>query len=760
MKPDVILELMDGRREEASLAKPFVPESNEIKVITAGKGHMKTYLLAKICCIKMIPKSGMKMPHGKQILEEVTTVTGNRYAVHVMNNFQAVNGFYGLSTDPGEPFKLMFFTKHGVRVRQQGRCVGEILEDSGLVTKHAIKTVLDEQKNLRERRLGDIISQQHNLPRQAIEKVLDDARREGKAAPRMKVGDILVEAGLVSKEQVEEALNSQTTGKRKKIGTLLVEKGLITEHQLLMALATKFRLPFLDLDDVVPTEKALQALPADVVYGMQVLPLEDDGKTIVVATSEPTDYTIPDTLRFYVKRRVDLVVASSQQLSAAILKYYPKSEYGVEDLITTLPDNGPLLEQEMPEGDISESDSQIVTLVNKILLDGYAKGASDIHFEPSRYDHPFQVRYRIDGICRLEHQIPATFRRAVISRLKIMSNLDISERRKPQSGKIVIWSQNRQIEYRVEVTPIIGGNEAAVLRILSSAEPLPLEEMGFSPANLQSFRQLLAQPYGIILCVGPTGSGKTTSLHSALKHLNNPEVKIWTAEDPVEITQEGLLQVQIMPKIGLTFPEALRSFLRADPDIIMIGEMRDAETAKTAIEASLTGHLVLSTLHTNSAPETITRLIEMGMDPFNFADALLGILAQRLARRLCRRCRQAYHPTREEYDHLVEMYGADTFRMDVESEYSDSFMLMKKEGCETCNGSGYRGRVAIHELLVNSERVKRLIRQRAPIDDLKAAALAEGMRSLIMDGIAKVIQGHTDLAEILQVCRYEKPSQP
>jgi type II secretory ATPase GspE/PulE/Tfp pilus assembly ATPase PilB-like protein len=320
----------------------------------------------------------------------------------------------------------------------------------------------------------------------------------------------------------------------------------------------------------------------------------------------------------------------------------------------------------------------------------------------------------------------------------------------------MIRHQNNQIEYRVEVTPTVGGKEDAVLRILTSSKPLPLEEMALSESNLRDLKSILDQPYGFILCVGPTGSGKTTTLHSALKYLNTSEVKIWTIEDPVEITQEGLRQVQVHAKIGLTFAEALRSFLRADPDVIMIGEMRDSETAKTAIEASLTGHLVLSTLHTNTAPETVVRLIDMGMDPFNFADALLGVLAQRLARRLCEKCKEPYHPEQQAYDELVRIYDAQWFHQHGGANYSPDLRLMKRVGCEICNGSGYKGRIALHELFLSTEDIKKAIRHKAAADELKIIAIQNGMRTLIMDGIHKVFQGITDLEEILQVCRYER----
>ncbi|MBN1663703.1 MAG: Flp pilus assembly complex ATPase component TadA [Deltaproteobacteria bacterium] len=757
MKGDIVLEFMDGRREEATMSRPFLADENEIRVVRKDTGRNHTYLLTKISCVCMRPEDNpIKFHDIEHSKEEIILATDKLYICVVPKNQPYKNGFYGLSVDAASPHKLIFFTTHGVKARQETRLIGEILEEKGVITHFSVEQVLEEQRRLREQRLGEILSEKHDLSQSNIDKAIDTARKEGKASPRMKVGEILIEAGLVTHEQVEFALASQDLGKKKKIGTLLVEKGFITETHLLEALAVKFRLPFIDLDSVKPpSARALAALPADVVHKYQVLPLEEDEKRLVVATSEPTDYTIPDSLRFYTKRRIDLVVATSMQISAAILKHYPKAGYGIDDLLSDMSTDAPVIDQQPQEADISESDSQIVTLVGRILMDAYSKGASDIHFEPGRRGQALQVRYRIDGICRVVNQIPMSFKRAVISRIKIMANLDITERRKPQSGKIVLWSQNNQIEYRVEIVPTTGENEDAVLRILHSSEPLPLEQMGFSENNLKAFRRILSQPYGIILCVGPTGSGKTTTLHSALKYRNTPDVKIWTIEDPVEITQAGLRQVQVQYKIGLTFPEALRSFLRADPDIIMIGEMRDAETAKTAIEASLTGHLVLSTLHTNSAPETINRLIEMGMDTFNFADALLGVLAQRLARKLCDRCREPYHPSRQEYDRLVSIYGPDSFEKHHGHAYSDTLTLMKKKGCPSCDGSGYKGRVAIHELLVSSDGIKHLIRRNAPNDELKEQALREGMRTLLMEGVQKVFQGLTDISQILQVCRYE-----
>ena len=333
-----------------------------------------------------------------------------------------------------------------------------------------------------------------------------------------------------------------------------------------------------------------------------------------------------------------------------------------------------------------------------------------------------------------------------------MADLDIAERRLPQDGKIQFKKfGGKDFELRVATLPTQGQLEDVVMRILASGEPLPLEKMGFSERNLALFQKLVDMPYGIILVVGPTGSGKTTTLHSALKYINKPDVKIWTAEDPVEITQVGLRQVQVNAKIGLDFARAMRAFLRADPDVIMVGEMRDAETCATGIEASLTGHLVFSTLHTNSAPETITRLLDIGMDPFNFADALLGILAQRLVRTVCKDCKEAYHPDEAEFRDLVEDYGEEDFAR-VGISYSNDLTLYRPKGCGNCNDTGYRGRMGIHELLEGTDDMKRLIQTKRPMEELRAQAKKDGMTTLKQDGIVKVFKGMADIRSVRAVC--------
>jgi type II secretory ATPase GspE/PulE/Tfp pilus assembly ATPase PilB-like protein len=433
-------------------------------------------------------------------------------------------------------------------------------------------------------------------------------------------------------------------------------------------------------------------------------------------------------------------------------------------------------EQVLEEGGASDdvsaaADNELVKLVNKIIIEAYHQGASDIHIEPYPGKARTEIRLRKDGSLVPYIEVPGAYRNAIVARIKIMCDLDISEKRKPQDGKIKFRKYGPlDIELRVATIPSQGGVEDVVMRILAAGEPIPLDKLGLSPSNLPKLKDTVSKPYGLFFCCGPTGSGKTTTLHSVLGFLNTPDTKIWTVEDPVEITQKGLRQVQVNKKAGLDFASVMKSFLRADPDIIMVGEMRDKETAGTGIEASLTGHLVFATLHTNSSPESIIRLLDMGMDPFNFADALLGILAQRLAKRLCSKCKQAYAPAGEEMRQILQEYCSELlntapFKKDTKSAYENvyrdlaksygndkgQFTLYKAKGCEACN-SGYKGRLGLHELLIASDTIKKLIQEHARVAEILAVCLEEGMRTLKMDGIEKVLQGITDMPQVRAVC--------
>ena len=404
------------------------------------------------------------------------------------------------------------------------------------------------------------------------------------------------------------------------------------------------------------------------------------------------------------------------------------------------------------EAFIKESDNEVIQLVNKIINEAFDKGASDIHIEPDPEAGNVGVRYRIDGNCIPHMSVPYSFRAALVSRIKIMAALDITVRRIPQDGKIKMKRPDgRAIELRVATVPTQENLEDVVMRILTAGKLIPLEAQGLTKRNYKELLKLCEKSYGIILVVGPTGSGKTTMLHAALRYINTPDRKIWTAEDPIEITQRGLRQVQVHSKIGFDFAAAMRAFLRSDPDVVMVGEMRDYETAKIAVEASLTGHLVFSTLHTNSAPETVTRLLEMGIDQFNFSDSLLGILAQRLVRTLCKKCKEPYHPTDEEYKEIVRAYGKKLFdKLNVPG--AKNLNLYHPKGCNSCENSGYKGRMGIHELLINSDTNKRLILKRATIETIRENAISEGMRTLLQDGISKAIIGLTDLKQVFRAC--------
>ena len=408
--------------------------------------------------------------------------------------------------------------------------------------------------------------------------------------------------------------------------------------------------------------------------------------------------------------------------------------------------------EEEVEDTLDESSSKIVKLIDQVFVTAFRNNASDIHIEPSTISKKTHIRFRTDGVCQNYIEAPISMARGMLSRIKIMAGLDIAEKRLPQDGKIKFNRKGiRPFELRLATLPTTGGFESAALRILADPGAMKLEDMGLSDRNLQVLGKTIHQPHGLILAAGPTGSGKTTALHAALGVINQPGIKIWTAEDPVEITQPGMSQVEVKPKIGLDFARVMRAFLRADPDVIMIGEMRDYETASIAVEASLTGHLVFSTLHTNSAPETVARLLDMGLNTLNFSDAFLCVLAQRLIRRLCLSCRKAYHPSREVFEEIVKDYGLEYFK-ETGIEYSEDLLLYAPVGCEDCSQTGYKGRIVIHELMEGTPPIKQLIKERAPLDVLLAQALKEGMTTLTQDGISKVFKGLTDISEVRRVC--------
>ena len=570
--------------------------------------------------------------------------------------------------------------------------------------------------------------------------------------------DFLIRNNIITPQDLARAM-SLARKLKKTVESVLISDFNVSKEDIGKSLSEFYNTKFIAYEPnmSIPGE-LLQGLKPGFLKYNGFVPITKEDDKIIVAMEDPNFLPARDVIskilpgnrfEYWVSTRDD--IEKIIDLFFNVKKITPLTDStSIESLITKL-ETEETTEEEEEEEFISEEDSTIVQLVNKIIIDAYNRGASDIHIEPQSGKKPVLIRIRVDGICQVYQTVPYVYKNALISRIKIMSDLDISERRLPQDGKIQFKKfAPLDIELRVATIPTANQNEDVVLRILASGEPLPLEKLYMSERDYNAFIDIIHKPYGIVLVVGPTGSGKTTTLHSALKRINTPEKKIWTAEDPVEITQEGLRQVQVMSKIGLDFAAAMRAFLRADPDVIMIGEMRDVETASTAIEASLTGHLVFSTLHTNSAPETITRLLDMGMDPFNFADAILGILAQRLARTLCSNCKEKYHPTKEEYEILVKSYG-DGFE-ELGIEYNDDLFLYKAKGCQKCNNTGYKGRVALFELLVGTPEIKSLIQKKAPVEELREQAIRDGMKTLMQDGIRKIFLGLTDLRQVRSVC--------
>jgi len=572
--------------------------------------------------------------------------------------------------------------------------------------------------------------------------------------------DLLVGSNRITQNDLEQALAESRKGTND-LETILLERYKVPKLELGKSLAQFYKCPYIEYSErtIVDTE-LLKNLNVDYLKKNHWMPLKRDRTAIEILTDDPGDLDrVQDIKRTFPGLNIRFAVSLRRDIAQFLTSATGQSDGGGRKLDENVSDIlGELVTEAQAEAmeessttGLDENDSAIVRLANQIIADAYRQNASDIHIEPYGEKRETLVRFRVDGECFEYMKIPQSYRRAIVSRLKIMASLDIAERRKPQDGKIKFkLSETKEIELRVATLPTAGYNEDVVMRILAASEPLPLDKMGFSDRNLRVLKEISEKPYGIILCVGPTGSGKTTTLHSVLGNINTPDIKIWTAEDPVEITQYGLRQVQVQPKIGFTFATAMRAFLRADPDVIMVGEMRDKETADTGIEASLTGHLVLSTLHTNSAVETVTRLLDMGCDPFSFADAMLGVLAQRLARRICKDCKEQYVGTKEEYEELRQGYGPDYWDQ-LGIKQDNTFRLTRGKGCETCNRSGFKGRVALHELLLGTDRMKRMVQQKARTEDMLKAALEDGMTTLVQDGIHKVLQGHTTYKEVKAV---------
>ncbi len=587
--------------------------------------------------------------------------------------------------------------------------------------------------------------------------------------------DYLVIEGVIAAAELGLAIN---LARRKKVDIeqVLADEFQVTDTALGRALSKFYGLPYEPFrkDRGRPTN-LLRKLKRGFVESQAWIPVEDGDTELLVMTTDP-EHVISSHIvnHVFTKEKINYCVCSNREFLATIEQFYgvDSSPASVDTIIRRM-ERDTLDEDSSNNDERVEPDSATVQLVHKIVVEAHKMRASDIHIEPRQGRGKTRIRFRIDGSLIDYIEVPASYHAKMVARLKIMSDLDISNRREPQDGKIKYkqFLSSLDIELRVATIPTSGGKEDVVLRLLSAGKPVPIAELGLSTRNLENLQTLIVKPYGLFLVCGPTGSGKTTTLHSVLSFINTPETKIWTAEDPVEVTEETLRQVQINVRADLTFARAMRAFLRADPDVIMVGELRDKETVATCIEASLTGHRVLATLHTNSAPESISRLLDMGMDPFNFADALLGVMAQRLAKRLCPKCKKPHMGKQDEVkvmltEYIEELRYTEQFKSDAEAArdaiyvewvktyayQNGQFILYEPVGCDECRHTGFSGRVGLHELLVATDAIKQHIQEHTRVTGILATAVEQGMRTLKQDGIEKVLQGHTNMQSVRAVC--------
>ncbi len=562
-----------------------------------------------------------------------------------------------------------------------------------------------------------------------------------------KLGDMLVRSGKISQGQLQEALALQKD-QGGRIGTNLIKLGYLTERQLVDALSEQFKVPSVDLNNMEIDDAVVKIIPADIARKYTIFPVTKAGATVTVAMIDPTNVFAMDDVKFMTGYKVEPVVASETSIRAAIDKHYGSThaielKKVMEDLSEESGGDLEVLEEEedLDLATLEEESEQapVVKLVNLILTDAIKRGASDIHIEP--YEKDYRVRYRIDGLLYEMMRPPLKLKEAITSRIKIMAKLDIAEKRLPQDGRIKIKTKisgkSKDLDYRVSVLPTLFG-EKIVMRLLDKDKlMLDMTKLGFEVESLRKFEHAILRPYGMVLVTGPTGSGKTNSLYSALQRINTPEVNIMTAEDPVEFNLSGINQVQMREQIGLNFAAALRSFLRQDPNIILVGEIRDFETAEVAIKAAMTGHLVLSTLHTNDAPSTINRLMNMGIEPFLVATSVHLIVAQRLVRRICSFCKEP-----------AEVPPAALVGAGFSEHESRTLKLFKGRGCERCSNTGYKGRVGLYEVLEIDDEMREMILSGASSFELRQKAVQNGMLTLRMSGLQKIRDGMTTLEEI------------
>ncbi len=637
-----------------------------------------------------------------------------------------------------------------------GKKIGNILLESGLISKEQLEEAISEHSSLDlVHPLGRTLVKMGFVSEEVLQRILEEHDK------RLSLAETILINKFIPKEDIDIALE-MCANENLPLEKVLLNLEFISEENLAKVMALYADRPLSHLDNRpinIKTGLAKGIISFSPEHHVMV-PVAIDGRYITIAMNRPLPFKKLLQLEDTLKLKVATIIVPESEIRLAQQRFSILPGSGnmqsldretagsIMDILATE------TVMDVVEDDarhITESDSLLVKLVNKIIIDAYDSKASDIHVEPNPGNDDILIRTRIDGVCTISQRLPSKYKYAIPSRIKIMADMDIAERRKPQDGKIDFKKFGSiDLELRVATMPALGHVEDVAIRLLHTGNPRPFDKLMLTPRNKVLFESAIRKPYGMILVVGPTGSGKTTTLHSSISLINTPDRKILTAEDPVEITQKGLRQLQVNPKIGLTFAAALRSFLRMDPDVIMVGEMRDIETSGIAIEASLTGHLVFSTLHTNSAAETVTRLLDMGLDPFSFSDSLLCILAQRMVRTLCDSCKETYKPGNDELMQLIDEYGAEAFA--VSGINMKGVVMARPVGCDYCKNTGYKGRMGVHELLECSSAMKGLIRKKAESTVIRSQATLEGMTTLKQDGILKVLQGITDIREIRKVC--------
>ena len=742
MKETAEIQMLNGKTIAGHFLEPFLPQTR--KIVFEHEGNRLDLKLDEIIAIRFLGKRNDDPGtiSSVEVLEEIETKDGETLTVKVIPHQPSDKegiGFYALPIYSTNNISKFFFTHGGILKRTQHRQIGDILQESGFISESHLNEALEEQERLRKRRLGDVAAEVLQVPKDKVETAISK-QKQSKSGERLQVGDILVAANLLTQQQLQAALDEQHMGAKKQLGQILLDRGIINEEQLLMALALKFRLHFIDLTNITPDPEALEQLPASLANKMQVIPLHYKGDNLVVAISDPTNSSLADTLRFRTNRWVEMVVATPSQIRDLIKRSYPELESDTGDEMDHFD-----IDLSAFKGDDEEDEdatrlasgaeqTPIVKLVNRIIAEGVQNGASDIHILPT--ERQLKVMLRIDGLLHEHMQTNKRLHSSVIARIKIVAGMDISKHRIPQDGRIKSRIDGQNIELRVSCMPGLYG-EHIVLRILDTTQvTLDMQALGIEADDIADISAIVRSVHGMFLVTGPTGSGKSTTLMSVMQSLAGEPKHLLSLEDPVERALAGINQMQINDKVGFSFASALRNVLRHDPDVIMVGEIRDGETANIAVEAALTGHVLISSLHTNTAAGAFDRLTNMGVESYLVASTVKGVMAQQLVAKLCSHCRK-----QQEMDENTILFLK---KRGIETKMDNVYVPV---GCDVCKGTGYKGRVMLYEFLRVSDEIAHMIVAEKPEHEIFEAAKLQGMRSMVDRGLEALQKGDITTAQ-------------